>query len=84
MPTLDEAVQAFAARHHWPIDRARAEADRQIEVAVSRALGGNQPAFEQCRELEEQARFIYRERLRAGEGALAVQVLSGTTGGRLS
>lgn len=85
MPTWGQAVDAFAARHAWPRDKAEAELRRRIDAEVGRALAGHAPRFDLVPEEGRQlAVDAYYARLAAGEGAEGVAVYSATTGDRLA
>jgi hypothetical protein len=78
--SLDAAIAKFARRHHWPLEKAREEAARQINRSVDEALAGSSTSFDQLRELEPFARAIFKERLRRGDAGEGVEFYSGSTG----
>ncbi len=82
MPTLDEAVEAFARRYHWRLEHAREEAKALVDAAVADALRGT-PRFDLLpRELEPHAREIFEERLREQGTPAGVEVVVGSSGAR--
>jgi hypothetical protein len=84
MATLDQAIETFGKRHHYPPEKARTEAERRMNVEIANALAGDMTAIDRVPdELRQFARDRYEERWRAGEGAPGVVRFSGTTGLRL-
>jgi hypothetical protein len=85
VPTFEQAVEAFAARHGWPLDKAAAELRRRIDAEVERALRGHAPRLDLVPDEGRQpAVDEFYSRLAGGEGAEGVAVFSGTTGARLA